>query len=147
MFHVIEDLEEVRTLLKEIIEDAGYRVLAFDGPEAYLEYVGSDRFERPVAIITDLHMPQMTGFEMMDKVLEQHPDIRFAVISGTPNITHSLRHAACIYLPKPFLPSDIDDMLEKFMACERGVAPEEIGCADMGDRGYFGLFNKGCPKR
>jgi len=147
MFHVVEDLEEVRILLKEIIEEAGHRVLAFDGPEAYLEYAGSDRFEAPVAIITDLYMPQMTGFEMMEQVLALHPGIKFAVISGTPNITHPLRHTACMYLPKPFRPADIEAMLDNFIACEQGKSPSEIGCSALGDRGYFGVFGKICPKK
>lgn len=147
MFHLVEDLEEVRILLKEIIEEAGHSVLAFDDPEAYLEYAGSKQFEPPTAVITDLYMPHMNGFEMMEKVLAMHPNIRFAVISGTPNITHPLRQAACMYLPKPFRPTDIEAMLENFVACKQGKTPSEAGCASLGDRGYFGVFGKHCPKK
>ena len=147
MFHVIEDLKEIRELLQEIIECCGYEASAFDGPKSYIEYARSGGFQRPVAIITDLHMPEMTGFEMMEKVLALHPGIRFAIVSGTPNVTHPLRHTACIYLTKPFRPEEVEAMLEKFTACDQGVPPDEIGCADIGDRGYFGVFSSGCPKK
>lgn len=147
MFHIIEDLEEVRVLLKEIIECCDHEAAAFDSPASYLEYAKSDRFQRPVAITTDLHMPEMSGFEMMERVLALHPGIRFAVISGTPNIIHPFRHRACMYLTKPFRPEDIEVMLENFIACDQGVPPDEIGCAAIGDRGYFGVFGCDCPEK
>lgn len=147
MFHVIEDQEEIRILLEEVIEEAGHSVLTFDSPQVYLDFAKSETFEKPTAIITDLYMPEMTGFEMMAQVLAIHPDLRFAVISGTPNITHRLRHTACMYLPKPFRPADIEAMLENFTACDRGEDAEKIGCASLGDSGYFGVFDRGCPKK
>jgi diguanylate cyclase (GGDEF)-like protein len=58
---VVDDLEANRFLLREILETAGHRVLlASDGPEA-IERAAA---ERPDAVLLDVRMPGMDGFEV-----------------------------------------------------------------------------------
>jgi two-component system chemotaxis sensor kinase CheA len=59
---VVDDSITTRTLEKNILEAAGYRVLiATDGYEA-LEQIRSS--ERPDLVVTDIVMPRMDGFEL-----------------------------------------------------------------------------------
>ena len=44
MFHVIDDLPELRGVLKELIECAGYACMQFGSAESYLEYFNSPEY-------------------------------------------------------------------------------------------------------
>jgi two-component system response regulator CpxR len=60
---VVEDEEDTRELLRELIESRGYRVeTAQDGIEA-LEVLG--RVERVSLVLVDLLMPRMDGLELL----------------------------------------------------------------------------------
>jgi DNA-binding NarL/FixJ family response regulator len=76
---VIEDTELVRTILLDILEEAGYEVIeAGDGEggiSAYLEY-GAD------LVITDLVMPGKGGVEVVQEIQKYTPHTRFLVLSG-----------------------------------------------------------------
>ncbi len=146
MFHLIEDDTCIRELLVELIQDFGDKAMEFSSPGDYLNYVDSGAYAKPTAIITDIHMPEMSGYEMMGKVLERFPDINFAVISGEPNISSRYKGLACMYLVKPFHPEVIQEMLNKFSRCKSEGASTEIGCSEFGDREAFDVLNCMCPK-
>ena len=59
---------------------------------------------KPDIIITDIKMPGMTGLELMEIVRNEHPDIKFIVLSGYndfPYVRKSFRLGAIDYLLKP----------------------------------------------
>ncbi|HEV2176741.1 MAG TPA: response regulator [Terriglobia bacterium] len=62
---VAEDSITARTLLKSILESAGYRVkTAVDGAEA-LAVLGSETFD---LVVSDVDMPRMSGFDLTAKI-------------------------------------------------------------------------------
>jgi two-component system, chemotaxis family, sensor kinase CheA len=62
---VAEDSITARTLLKNILESAGYRVqTAIDGAEA-LRVLGSESFD---LVVSDVEMPRMSGFDLTAKI-------------------------------------------------------------------------------
>ena len=62
---VAEDSVTARTLLKNILESAGYRVTtAFDGLDAFTQ-IRSDVFD---LVVSDVDMPRMNGFELTLKI-------------------------------------------------------------------------------
>ncbi len=62
---VAEDSITARTLLKSILESAGYRVkTAVDGAEALAE-LGSEKFD---LVVSDVEMPRMNGFDLTAKI-------------------------------------------------------------------------------
>lgn len=62
---VVEDSITARTLLKNILEAAGYRVVtAVDGLQAY-SLLKSEHFD---AVVSDVEMPRMDGFELTSKI-------------------------------------------------------------------------------
>src|SRR4051794_15112379 len=67
---VVEDDEDIRTLVCAILDSAGMRaVTACDGPEA-LELA---RSERPDLVVADVGLPGMDGFELC-RALRELPD-------------------------------------------------------------------------
>jgi CheY-like chemotaxis protein len=76
---VIDDDEQVRALLHEILDRAGFEVLeASNGVEGLKLY----RNQPADLVITDLIMPEKEGVETIMELRRQFPDARIIAISG-----------------------------------------------------------------
>ncbi|MES0371455.1 MAG: response regulator [Mariprofundaceae bacterium] len=129
MFHIIDDDEPILEFFSELIEEMGYEVKPFSCPLDYLSYVNSSEYVLPIAVISDISMPKMNGFEMLEKVRKKHPDIRAAVVSGYFENRARAKVNACVYLHKPTDFNSIMQMVETFACChENGPHPEEYQC-------------------
>jgi len=100
---VVEDDEHVRTMTAESLSELGYTVLqAASGMEALLLLEDNAAVD---LIFTDIVMPQMSGRQLADAVLEKWPTIRVLYTTGyTRNaIVHNgvLDHGVSL-LAKPF---------------------------------------------
>jgi CheY-like chemotaxis protein len=77
---LVDDEDGVRTLITEILRDAGYAVIeASDGIEG-LEVLQSG--VQIDVVITDIGMPRMNGVEMIEQARESHPDLKVLFITG-----------------------------------------------------------------
>jgi CheY-like chemotaxis protein len=77
---VVDDEKNVRDMLSLILEAAGYKVsTAEHGFDALLQLKTSDL---PDLIISDLNMPQMSGFEFLSVVRRRFPQIAVIASSG-----------------------------------------------------------------
>ena len=76
---VVDDDDAIRALLAERLSIMGHKVRsAADGFSALLEL----RQEVPEIILSDLDMPQMSGFEFLSVVRRRFPEIRVIAMSG-----------------------------------------------------------------
>ena len=78
---VAEDHAESRALLRHVLEEAGYRVIeAEDG----LKAVALAESEHPDLILTDLHMPGLSGVEAIHRIRAIHAlrDVPILAMSG-----------------------------------------------------------------
>lgn len=63
---VVEDDPELRTIYQEVLQDGGFNVVAArDGLDA-LELLNAGTM--PCVLLTDLRMPRMTGWELVDRM-------------------------------------------------------------------------------
>ncbi len=63
------------------------------------------RKEKPTVILTDINMPEVTGFDILKTVKKESPTTQIIVFSGigtTEDVIRALRLGACDYLYKPF---------------------------------------------
>ncbi len=76
---LVDDEPLVRRSISGYLVEAGYVVrVAVDG----LDAIGKLRDGPPALIISDLNMPRMSGFELLDVVRKRFPQIPVIVISG-----------------------------------------------------------------
>ncbi len=76
---VVEDDPFVRTSLSTVLSECGYCVRSVeDGFSALFEL----RNEIPDVILSDLHMPGMSGFELLAMVRIHYPGIAVVAMSG-----------------------------------------------------------------
>lgn len=78
---VIDDEETVRVLAKRVLSAAGYEVLtACDGAEGFAIF--NAHKDRVRAVLLDLIMPNMSGDEMLEQLLQLRMDIPVILSSG-----------------------------------------------------------------
>jgi len=126
VFHVIDDLPELRGVLKDLIECAGYSCMQFDSAESYLEYFYSPEFVAPVAILSDYQMPGKTGLELIKEVRGKLPLQKAVIISGTyaPESHASIKSHLCHCIAKPYRIKEMFSLLQRLLDCEKKYQSE-----------------------
>jgi len=120
MFHVIDDEEMLRELLEAFITDFGRAVRCFTCGEEYLEFLNSPEFEQPIAVLSDITMPGISGYDLVLKIREQYPLQKIVLISGHVDNEHHERAASqlCGTLDKPFRVSELIALLAALINCD-----------------------------
>ena len=98
---LVEDQDEVRTLLEQVLCNAGYTVLAAENPDVALG-LAKQFGGRIHVMVTDMVMPRMDGNELRNAVLAINPGLRVIFMSGYPDRDHALRTTRLPFLQKPF---------------------------------------------
>jgi two-component system response regulator PrrA len=113
---VIDDDEPTRDALLISLEAYGYRAVGTDDGAAAIKTLHADR---PAAIVLDLYMPGMDGFEVMSALKSAALDVPVIAISGgmpgRPGdlLPLALDFGAAAALRKPFPIEDLDAAIRK----------------------------------
>lgn len=99
---VVDDQAEVRKVMARLLGAEGYRVTtAATGEEAIAALTQAP----PDLILLDLVMPDMSGQQLIERLVDGDHDTRIIVISGAPqfeNVKLALTHGAVDFIRKPF---------------------------------------------
>lgn len=98
-----EDEEDVRTLLCELLESHGHRVLEASSPAQALVVSAAYRGNVDL-LLTDVVMPGGTGRDLARQLMAKRPDMKVLYISGYPEHGSPGRvlESGAPFLPKPF---------------------------------------------
>jgi two-component system cell cycle sensor histidine kinase/response regulator CckA len=101
---LVEDEEQVREILRHILEGQGYQVLSASNGEEALSI--SQDLERDIKLmITDVVMPQMSGRELAERMQALRPNLPVLFMSGYTDdaiVRHGLLDAKLNFIQKPF---------------------------------------------
>jgi DNA-binding response OmpR family regulator len=118
---IVDDEVDMVSLLAFSFSQAGFAVAtAADGNEAFEKA----RMFLPDAVVMDVRMPVMDGFEVC-RLLQQVPATRsipVLIISGHGNEqtpAESRSHGAVDYLPKPFSPRELVSRVQSALSRSR----------------------------
>jgi two-component system response regulator FlrC len=103
---VIEDDGAMRALLQDVLERAGYRVIALPDGRT-LETLIDREFE---AVILDRELPGPGGEELLSLLRRRRPDapvIFITAFGGSDVAADAIRRGAALYIEKPFRVSAI----------------------------------------
>lgn len=120
---IAEDDADLRDLLQDDLEDAGYEtVVAIDG-RAAMAHIERER-ERIDALITDVHMPGLTGVALLAAMRTQRSEAPVIIITAFGSVEQAVelvKAGAFQYLTKPF---DTDDLLRTVAEALEQSAPQ-----------------------
>ncbi len=113
---LLDDIDDLRYVLKEVLEVLGYEVISCEGGKAALEILGAAE-RLPHLIICDISMPGMDGYTFFREV-RKNPAwnrIYFVFMSGSKDDRRAaLEHGADDYVAKPFPIADLMVVLDKY---------------------------------
>ncbi len=101
---LVEDDAMVLQITRNMLASIGYDVTAASSPE---EAIGlcRNRDREIDLVMTDVVMPQMSGKELRDRILEIRPDVRVMFMSGYPSdviARQGVVEKGVLFLQKPF---------------------------------------------
>ncbi len=113
---IIDDDPSVREATQSLVRSLGYATRVFASAEEYLE---SDQIRNSSCVITDLHMPGMSGTDLRDRLLAD--GYRIPIIFMTAYYEDGIRarvmNAGAIgFLRKPFADASLIECLDKALA-------------------------------
>ncbi len=103
---VVEDDQDTIVLLKQILRQAGFDVLsAMNGKEALTKV----NLSFPDLVVLDLMMPEMDGWEMIDRLrqVSNTPVIVLTALTSKENAVNCLQRGADDYMTKPFYKAEV----------------------------------------
>ncbi|MBI3303786.1 MAG: UDP-3-O-[3-hydroxymyristoyl] N-acetylglucosamine deacetylase [Deltaproteobacteria bacterium] len=117
---VVDDEARIRTTLRGVLSDEGFRVLAADGAARALDLIAA---HRPHLVILDIWMPYMDGIELLERLKTREPELPVIVVSGHGTIETAVRATklgASDFIEKPF---SLDTLLRSvYRAMRRGAS-------------------------
>ncbi|MDF1554793.1 MAG: response regulator [Deferrisomatales bacterium] len=128
---VVDDEEDITTVLGDILRDQGYAVeTASDGSQAW-DKAQTEPFD---AVITDLKMPRMGGLELLRSIKEAGHATAVVIMTGFATVEtaiEALKVGAYDYILKPFKVGEllqvVDRALEKVrLAAENLQLKEQV---------------------
>ncbi len=106
---IIDDDQSVRSGLQRLLKAAGKRVESFASP---IDFLNSEKKNWPGCIILDFQMPEMTGIELQERLIQDEIELPIIFLSGQSNVpitSNAMKKGAVDFLTKPV---DVDELME-----------------------------------
>jgi two-component system alkaline phosphatase synthesis response regulator PhoP len=119
---VIDDEPDILLLCRVNLEHAGHEVIEATDGESGLALV---REQRPDAVVLDLMLPTIDGFDVLrtlelERAIVDVPIVVLTAKAGELDRRTSLEIGADEFIPKPFSPESLLDVLDELMALTPG---------------------------
>ena len=104
---VVEDEELMRSILRRLLEQTGYKVVTSDSAESALAAFAENEIS---VTLTDIKMSGMDGIELLDRIKGVDPDALVVIMtaySSVDSAVAALRNGAYDYVTKPFVNDDL----------------------------------------
>jgi DNA-binding NtrC family response regulator len=122
---VVDDMENMRGLMREILDAHCEVVLARDGAEAK-SWLHARRFD---LVLTDVRMPGADGFELVRLVKERWPlteAVMMTAYASIPAAVEAMRLGAYDYVEKPFDPDEVTLVVARALGRSRERANAQV---------------------
>lgn len=99
---VVDDEEGIRSSLRGILSDEGFRVVDTGDAPGVMELIHR---ETPSIVLLDVWMPELDGIELLRRIKSERPGVPVIMISGHANIQSAVaatRLGATDFIQKPF---------------------------------------------
>ncbi|WP_136805122.1 HEAT repeat domain-containing protein [Desulfosediminicola flagellatus] len=111
----VDDSRMILNIYKATLHELGYEPVLFEFPASALEWLSE---EKPLMVLTDLNMPDITGVELTEKIRQKYsPDLLPIIMVTTQNEATDNEAAKSAgvnaILHKPFNATSLGDAMDK----------------------------------
>ena len=110
---IIEDDEEMRSLLKDFFEEEGFEIDSVSNGVDALRMLSKDHFD---LVITDIRMPGLTGLDILPRIRRLKPETPIIVMTayGSDDVRRrAFERGATDYLEKPIRLSKLRTLIRE----------------------------------
>lgn len=118
---VIDDDREMRAMVHDHLKALHFNVQSYESPIDGLSQILASP-NQPLAVITDLQMPQLSGIDVVKRLKARFPDLPVIVMTAFGSVegaVDAMRKGAFDYITKPFKLSDLTFTVERAAAMSR----------------------------
>ena len=119
---IVDDDESVREATKSLVRSLGYIALTFSSAE---EFLASECVRDTACVITDLHMPGLSGLEMQSRLIAEGYKVPIVFITAYPEERHrqrALHDGAVCFIGKPYSEKHLISCLERALGSSNAGA-------------------------
>ena len=101
MISIVDDDCWARSGLESLVQSLGYTTRTFESAEQFIE---SSSIDETACVITDLHMPGLSGLELQSRLRREGHDTPIIFVTAYPSEQHcsrALENGAIAFLLKP----------------------------------------------
>ena len=111
MIAIVDDERSVREATGRLVRSLGYNAVTFASAEEFLK---SEKLHDTSCLITDVHMPRLSGIDLHDRLTAKGHRIPIIFITGDPAGTraHAMKAGVICFLGKPFRPDHLLSCIE-----------------------------------
>ena len=116
---IIEDEERMRRILDLVLRAEGYRLILADSAETGIKYIDDGGID---LVLTDLQMGRTGGFEVLEHVAKEGPEIPVIIITGFGTVrsaVESMKKGAFDYISKPVDNEELKIVVKRALAMRR----------------------------
>jgi len=111
---LVDDSRTMRMIIQRAIRQAGYRTITVVEAENGARALEKLKGEKPLLILSDWNMPEMSGIDFLKQVRAAQNDVPFGFITSetSPGIKEiAMNSGATFLISKPFSPEDVQEAL------------------------------------
>jgi CheY-like chemotaxis protein len=125
--YICDDDQWIRSTIEEIIIETGLKTFTFENGKLALEQIAKNP---PDLILTDIHMPEMTGLDLLKFLSANSYKIPVIFLTGSldiKNLQEAVAYGHFDYLNKPIQPFELIECIQK--ALTFGYQPSALSPA------------------
>lgn len=154
--YIIDDDPGMRDSLEFLLETRGYRVAVFPNARAFLD---AGYGEEAGCALVDVRLPDMTGLELQQHLLDRQTHLRLVVITGHGDVAmavSAMKAGAIDFIEKPLSEDALITSIERALEASRHAAsrsskaPREndpLGALTGREREVFDQLTTGNPHK
>jgi len=119
---VVDDEIIIRALLLDVLKSDGHEVYAVGNAKDALKLIKKYNYD---IVFSDVHMPDMNGYELLKQVKSSYPDIAVIMMDSYPEelSERCMQDGALYCVHKPF---DISELRKVISSIENKTKPDDV---------------------